>query len=762
MSNQVTNPWYNKFKYLVPLLAIIIVMAIGYHAKYLAFSTDYRAFFGKDNPQLINFEALQNVYGKDDNILFMIEKKNNADIFDKKTLTAVKFLTDESWQMPFSTRVDSISNYQHTESEADDLLVADLVEFPEELNEEKISKVKKVSLNEPLLVNRLVSGDGKVTAVNVTLEMPGKTLTEVPEVVQWSRDLREKFKNKYPDYNIYLTGLTMLNNAFAEASQKDMACLNPIMFALILFLIFFLSRSISGTIATVLVIFLSIISAMGFAGLLRVQLTPVSMTTITVVMTLAVADSIHILVSFREYLNKGITKVEAVAKAMRSNILAVFITSVTTAIGFLSLNFSDAPPYHDYGNMTAFGVMMAFSLSVTLLPALLCILPSKAKLVKEGDMSWVDKIASVVISKRKPIVFASVIGFIIISFGFNKITLNDEFVNYFDESIEFRKDTDVVMEKLTGIYNLSFPLETELEGGVSNPKYIAKLEEFSNWLRDQADVMHVNTLSDIFKRLNKNMHSDNPEYYKIPDNSELAAQYLLLYKMSLPYGLDLNNTLNLDETASKLLATLGNTSSVRLRELEAQANQWLVENAQGVFKAKATSPSVMFSHISERNISSMITGTIVSTLIITFIMILSLKSLRYGLISLIPNLVPVLLTFGTWGYLVGKVDMGVATIAGLTLGIVVDDTVHFMIKYLRGRRELHDSPEQAVHYAFHNVGKALIMTSIILVTGFIVMSFSNFTMNWSMGVMSAMTIVFALLTDLVFLPAFLLSTEKKQ
>ena len=766
-TNELENktPWFDRYKYVIPLVIVILIVTMGSGLSKLAMSTDYRAFFGKDNPQLKNFEELQNVYGKDDNILFVLEPKK-GDLFKAKNLEAIIELTNLSWKMPYSTRVDSLTNFQYTKSEGDDLIVGDLVEEPSSLSEGQLFEIQKLAISEPLLVNRLISKDAGVAAINVTLEMPGLALTEVPEVVAVAREMKQNFILKYPDFNVYITGLTMLNNAFAEASMKDMGSLNPIMFLLIFILIYFLTKSLSGTFAAMTIIVLSIVSAMGFAGYLGVELTPVSMTSVTVIMTLAVADCVHIIITFREYLSTGMSKLSAISHSIQKNLLAVLITSITTCVGFLSLNFSDSPPYHDYGNITAFGVMMAFVLSVTLLPAMLAIFPAKEKALFGDSSSWTEKMAGFVINSKKTILKVSIVVFIIMSFGFTHIILNDQFVNYFDKSIQFRKDTDYVMKKLTGIYTLSFPLESKLDGGISNPRFIKAIDEFSEWLIEHKEVLHVNTISDIFKRLNKNMHSDDISFYKTPENTELAAQYLLLYKMSLPYGLDLDNTVALDENgidrSTKLTATLENTSSAKMRSLEKDANAWIVEHYSEVMQGKATSPAIMFSHISQRNIESMIYGTILSTIFITIVMMFSLRSFKYGLISLIPNLIPVLLTFGFWGYLVQKVDMGVATIAGLTIGIVVDDTVHFMIKYLRARRVDKKSPEDSIRYAFNTVGKALVMTSIILVTGFIVMSTSSFSMNQSLGMMSAITIVFALLTDLLFLPVLLLILDKKE
>ncbi len=743
-------------------LSVLVVFSLALGTQHLAFSTDYRVFFGKDNPQLLDFEKLQNVFSKDDNVMLVVESQD-GEVFSKAHLAVIQSLTEASWQVPFSTRVDSITNFQHTEGSEDELVVRDLVEFPEDMSAEDLAKAKAIALAEPQLRNRLIDPSASVSAINITLELPGKSLDETPDVARFVRDLRDQTLADNPGLKIYLSGMVMLNNAFGEASQVDMAKLNPIMFLVILGLLALLTRSVVGTIGTLLVIIFSTLGAMGIAGMMAIKLTPTSITATTVIMTLAVADCVHIIVSIMQERQKGLVKSAAILTGIKANVLPVFITSLTTAIGFLSLNFSDSPPYHDYGNITAVGVMLAFLLSISFLPAFMALFPLKAKPIKNSKTGTgiYPTLADFIIKNQNLLRWSMIAVVATLATGMSRISLNDQFVEYFSEDVEFRRDTDTIMSKLTGIYNMSYILESQLEGGVSNPKYMQKVEDFANYLRSEPNVVHVNSLSDIYKRLNRNMHNDDDDFYRIPQDQELAAQYLLLYEMSLPYGLDLNSTVDIDKSSSKLIATLTNSTTVELRGLEDRSNAWIRENAAGVIQGKASSPSVMFSHISKRNIDSMISGTVISMILITIIMIASLRSLRYGLISLIPNLVPLVMTFGLWGYLEGLVDMGVATIAGLTIGIVVDDTVHFMIKYLRAKRDQDRSAAEAIHYALANVGPAIVKTSVVLVAGFMVMSFSTFRMNWTMGIMSAATIAFALIVDVLLLPPILTLLDRK-
>ncbi|MDX8412032.1 MAG: MMPL family transporter, partial [Mariprofundaceae bacterium] len=315
-------------------------------------------------------------------------------------------------------------------------------------------------------------------------------------------------------------------------------------------------------------------------------------------------------------------------------------------------------------------------------------------------------------------------------------------------------------ENLTGIYMIEYSLGAGGEGAVSEPAYQERVEAFATWYRQQPGVLHVNTITDVMKRLNKNMHGDDPAYYRIPNERELAAQYLLLYELSLPFGLDLNNQINVAKSATRFTVTMESLTTQQTLALEARAQNWLRTNAPEPMQVNGASPTIMFTYIAKRNIRSMLTGTTVALVLISFVLIFAVRSLRIGLVSLVPNLVPAAMAFGLWGLLVGKVGLATSVVTSISLGIVVDDTVHFLTKYLRARREHGYDATQAVRYAFHTVGTALWVTSAILVAGFMILSFSGFALNGQMGLLTAIALIFALLADFLFLPPLLMSIDR--
>jgi len=740
-------------------LSFAIIAASG--AQNLAFKSDYRVFFGDDNPQLVAYESMQKIYNKSDNVSFVVVPED-GNVFTAKHLQALKELTKQSWQVPYSNRVDSVTNFQYTFAEEYYMIVEDLVMNTANLTSNDLSKIKAIALSEPLLVNKIVSPEGHVSVVNVSVQLPGlDPNTEGPEVATFVRDMKAKFLADNPGTEVHLSGMVIMNNAFTEAALGDSSTLVPLMFLIVVVIIGLLLRTISGTFATVLIIILSIATTMGIAGWLGFYLTGPSSSAPTMILTLAVAGCIHILTSMFYEMRHGSDKKTAILKSLKVNLQPIFLTSITTAIGFLSMNFSDSPPFRDLGNLVALGVMLAFVFSVTIFPALLTILPIKVKKVAENKHNMMSTLADFVIKKRKLLLPLTSVLIIASTVFIPNNELNDNFVEYFDKSVPYRAATDFMQENLSGMTLLEMSVETGVSSGINNPEYLQKLAEFSDWLRNQPETDHVNTITDTLKRLNKNMHADDPAWYKLPTNQEMAAQYLLLYEMSLPYGLDLNNQLNVDKSSAKVVATFENLTSNELIEIEQRINTWFENNA-GQYKVIIASPSLMFAHIGQRSIYSMLIGTTLALLLISVMLGFALKSWRYGAISLLPNLIPAGIAFGIWGLIDGQIGLSLSVVIGMTLGIVVDDTVHFLSKYLHARREKQANPKAAVHYAFGNVGSALWITTLVLVAGFTVLAQSTFSLNADMGLLTAITIFIALVVDFFFLPPLLMLLDKEK
>lgn len=751
----VKHPWWSMF-YATLLLVLLSAGVIN-----LSVSTDFRVFFGKDNPELVAFNTIERTYAKNFNVLFVVSARE-GDLFTEPSLHAIKALTEASWQVPFATRVDSITNFQHTWSQGDELIVQELVDQAKHLSSEQLNWIKQVALTEPLLINRLISEHGNVAGVNVTIEESNPANRKSGDVATFSRQLMREFQLRYPNLEFRLTGMAMMDDAFYSATVGDMQLLIPAMYLLVVLMVGVMLRSLVAILATTAVIAAASASAMGYAGWLGIQLTAPSSLAPTIILTLAVANSMHLLTVFFNHLALKCSKRDAVIASLNLNLKPVVITSLTTAIGFFSMNFSDSPPFHDLGNLVAIGVLAACIFSLTLLPAILLILPVKARRQQGIQHALMLKLGRWVVQHYRFLLLAMIVLVPIVASGIKSIEVDDNFVEYFDQRYQFRLDTDYVQQHLTGLANIEFSIAAEGPGGVNEPFYLHQLERFANWLRKQPGVTHVNTIVDTMKRLNMNMHGNDPRYYRIPEQRNLAAQYLFLYELSLPLGLDLNNQINLDKSASRVTLTLDNLTNKQQLALEASAAQWLTRNTPSYMHTRGASPTIMFANISQRNIQAMFTGTSIALILISVILIFTFGSFRVGLLSLVPNLVPAIMAFGLWGLLVGKVGLAISVVSAVALGIIVDDTVHFLSKYLSARRTQSLSVGDAIIATFVQVGPALLSTSVVLVCGFLAISLSGFSVSADMGLLTAITMILALCADLLFLPPLLIWIERSQ
>ncbi len=753
----------HRHRWTVAISTILLSIGIGYGGSLLWFDSDYHAYFSQSNPQLEAFDNLQATYTKDESVIIAItpEDKN---VFTAENLSALKSMTDQAWNIPYNTRVDGLTNFQHTRAVEDDLYVTDLVEQSEDLSITEVAYIKSVALSDPLLVHKIINPDGSVTAINVTIKLPGESDQELTEVMTAVKEMLSSWTEDYTGFQFHLTGVIPMNNAFFEASTKDSMTLIPAMFGIVILLIGIMTRSFSATFATLIVIICSIFVAAGFGGFTNIGLTPASAIFPTIILTLAVADSIHILITMISQMKSGLNKTEAIKESLKINYIPITITSLTTIIGFLTMNFGDVPPYWDLGNLTAVGMFGAFIFSLSTLPALMHILPFKVKAIDGYDAKATIYERIGIWVSNHPFGTLSGTTLLLIALGFfaSRNILNDEFVKYFNKSMQFRTDADYISENLTGMYNMEYSIKSGESGGISNPEYLENLSKFETWLKNQPEITHVTAFTEVARKVNKSMHGDDPNYYTTPSSREEAAQYLLLYEMSLPFGLDLNNQINVDKSETRVTITTGNLRSQETMNLNSRIEQWLQDNTPDYMHSLGSSTILMFAYLGERQSASITRGNIIAIVLISLILMIVLRNIKLGLLSIIPNVTPIIAGFGIWYFFSGEINVGMIVVFGMTLGIIVDDTVHFLSKYLHAIRELNYNAKESVVYAFRSVGKALFVTTVVLILGFAVLSQSAFLLNSSMAQIAMIVIAAALFIDFLFLPALLIILEGKR
>ena len=764
--------WLTKHRFVLAFASLLLTGLLGAGLKNSYFETGYRIFFADDNPHLVANDFLEDTYTKSDSLSFIVAPRDGT-LFEATTLTAIEELTAEGWQFPYSLRVDSLTNYQHTWADEQGLVVEDLFENTAEMDAEDIARRRDIALSDPVLVDNVVNADGTATIVNITLQFDDhdKNAGERDRaLVERGRDIRDRYEEKYPNLKIYVFGQITINNSFNEMTEHDMTVFTPIMSGVLfiaLWILFTVAGSTFGSsllsaISVMIVITFSTAMGMGSAGWLGFGFNAVNAVAPTIILTIAVADCVHILFGYLNGLRAGKDKEAAIQESLEMNMQPVFLTSLTTAIGFLALNFSDTPPMHSLGTLTSIGIVAAYILALSLLPALATLMPLKPRASISGRSKLMDGFADHVLRHRKGYFWGTLVFTGVSLFGITHNTLNDSTLTYFDETVPYYVSANYYEDNLSGLDTISYSLDSGEEYGINDPEFLQQVDRFVTWAEQQPHVAHVNAYTRVIKRLNRNMHNDDPAWHRIPDSREPAGQYLLLYELSLPYGLDLNTQLNTDKSALRVDIRVRKQKPHEVVAMEARFSDWLANNTPDIKASPGASVSIMFAHMGQRNIDSMLIGNVIALVLITFVLIIALKSLRYGLISILPNALPALVTVGLWGYVNGEVNLAVALIFVITLGIVVDDTVHFISKYLRARRHLALSPDEAVRYAFANVGNALLITSVVLAAGFMVLAQSHFQVNAIMGLLVAITIGVALVFDFVFLPPLLERVDRSK
>ena len=720
---------------------------------------DARLLLGKENPELVALNALEDTYAATNSVLIAVSPREGS-VFTRRTLGAIEELTEAAWKTPHSSRVDSLTNYSHTRADGDDLVVEPLVDGAEALNDGDLGRIRDIALSEPELIGRLVSHDGRVGALAISFVRAEDQSAVVAEVPDYLNAVLDEARARYPDLGYYLTGDIILNRTTAAAMEEGVQSTLPIAFLLVIVGTALLLRSLFGVVAIVLVMVFSILTTVGSAGWAGMVFSPLTSGVPVVVMVLTVAHSIHIITAVLLGMGRGLDRRAAIAESLRSNAWPVFLTSATTIIGFLSLNSSDSPPVKVLGNLSAFGMLCVYIYSMTLLPAMLAILPLRSRALRSGQAPFFERFGAFVVERRKVLLWTGLVLTIAVVAGIPRNEFSDDWTKAFDERYEFRRDTDFVIDNLTGLNTLEYSLNAGQPDGITEPEYLRKVEAFAEWARQQPEVTHVRAFSDTMKRLNRNMHGDDPAYFRLPDDAALASQYLLLYELSIPFGADLNDRIDIAKSSTRMTVTVDDIPARYMRELDARARSWIDANVPGL-TAGASGLGMVFSYLTQRNLENILRGTIIGMTLISLLLIWVFKSVRLGLISLVPNFIPPALGFGLWGYTIGQVTLAATITTIIAFGIIVDDTIHFMTKYLKGRRDGMDGGS-SVGYAFRTTGHALFTTSVVIAAGFIVFTFSGYEGVWVLGLMVTMMVVLGIIVDFLLLPPLLLALDRRK
>jgi uncharacterized protein len=741
------------------------------------FDADYRVWFDENNEQLIAYDELQKTFAKEENLIIVIKAKNN-EIFTEENLKSIKELTELSWTVPYVNRVDGLSNFIYTYVEDDDLLVEPFLDQVP-TSKEAIQAKKELALNDPIITKYLLSKKSDMTQIQLIVNIPKNFSEGYGDVKAAVVQHIENALKKNSNLEIKIGGTVVLNNAFLEFAVKDIKEQMPFMFIFIVLVLLFSLRSITATISPLILLVTSVIFPIAlFVGVFNFSMTNATTNTVQILLAVAIADSVHILAVFYKYLRIGMNKFDAITETLDKTFIPCMLTSVTTAIGFYSMLLIDMPPFQDLGLFAGTGALYAFYSSAFTLPAVLSLLPFKKREVNKEAFDIVEnkgyeKFVNFIDQHQKAIRIFTLVTAIVSIYLIFQINVDNNPVNYFDEESEFRQATEYIDQNIIGVNLVEFSFDSGEDNGIYDPDFMKKLEDFQKYIEahPEFDITYVSALPDIVKRINKTMNGDKDEFYTIPqkehklgsgeivDGKKLIAQYMLLYQMSLPQGMELTNQIDINNRYTRVVAFMKTGSSWRHVENFEKIEKWINETMPET-GAKVVGVPAMFGYLMKMAIPSVLLSLLTSFFFITLSIMVTFKSFRIGLYSMIPNMWPMVIIFGTLGLLQTEVNLSVAIVGMITLGIVVDDSIHFLSKYFTGRRKGYNQHE-SVLYALRQVGQALIYTSLILVAGFGAMIMSDFAVNSDMAKYCTSIIALALFADFILLPAVLFKFDTK-
>ena len=715
----------------------------------------YRIWFAEDSKILTDYDNFRSTFGNDDALVITFQDKNG--IFTKKALQSIDNITQALWKMKYIARVDSITNYQYVHGnpdEPDDIVVEDFIKHIQDATPTYLANRKNIAVNDPLVVDGFISRDGTTTMISARLtpkvnDNSDKSLEIMKLVHEILAPEIERTGYKY-----WLNGGPALNHAFVTIGMADMVFIPIILIASILLLLL-LFRRISGALIPIGVVIFTFLTVLAIQVLLGYKLNNFTINLPVFIVAIGIADAVHIYSIWLLHRKEGHENIIAVQQSLTKNFLPIFLTSLTTTIGFATLTISEVIPVFTLGVATASGAVLAFILSVVWMPSVLLILkkefkPSKVKRVEEKKPLQYGKF---IVKHDKKIAIITTLIFSIIAIGLTKIKVDSNTIRYFDKDVEIRQSTEFMMKNLTGPMAYEIVIDSKEERGIKEPTFLKTVELFyKDFQKSFPDARHLNSLMDTIKRFNKVVNNSD----EIPNNKNLIAQYLLLYSLSLPQGMEINDKLDIKEQKLRVTARMNIVDTSKDLEMINYVSAWW-ENTP--YTASVQGQTAMFAYMQKDVTNTLIYSLSLAILLVSLVMLLIFKRFKILWVFILPNILPVILVIGLMGWMGITVDIGVAIAGAIIIGVAVDDTIHFLVKYFEARKQglsIEETFDEVLRYA----GKAILFTTIILSISFSLFAFSTFTPNQNFGVVTAFALVVALVIDLLLLPALLSITDK--
>ncbi|WP_324172545.1 efflux RND transporter permease subunit [Sulfurimonas sp.] len=745
---------------LVPLMIIALFVA---NIKNAGMETDFDIWFDKDSKVMKNFKHFKSTFGSDDRLLLAMRSEDG--IFNKKTLKSIQSITDELWQTKYIARVDSITNFQyaHVSSEdPDEIIVEDFLDDIDNISDADLKIKEKIARTDTQTKNLLISADGK-SAVIIARMVYSQGIEPKSYIALYNKAniLIDKYKLDGVEY--HNIGVPAGTNAFVKAITSNVKTFLPMILLVIIVLLAVIFRSILSVLLPLGVVILTVLFIAGLTFGLGYKLNTITTMFPIFIIAIGIADSIHIFWVWKHKRQEGMNNQDSILFSIEKNFFPAFITSLTTFVGFLSLGISKIVPLQAFGLTLASGALMAFILSVTLLPALLSIINPNIKVQKKKTdnlENFIKKYTQFISRNDKTIIiiFLLIIGIIFI--GFKDVVIDTDFMKQFSKETQIRKSADFVEKNIGGTLSIEIIIDSKEPSGVNKPDLMQDVENFNEEFKAEFPrVRHMGSLTQVVKKYHKLMNGDKEEFYKIPDSKELISQYMLLYALSLPQGMGINDMMDVNSRYLRVTAMINIASELEKLEMYKWTQNWWTTHSN--YTATIEGLPMISGHMRTELTDTLIKSISLALVLVTLIFWFTFKSKFFMIVSTIPNVAPLFIAIGITGWLGVNVDLGMAIVFVIIIGIAIDDTVHFLSKYKSAQekgKNVTDSIEESLLLG----GNAIVITTIILVLGFGTFLFSDFSMYYNFGLMSSIALSFAMILDVLLLPAILIYLDKRK
>jgi hypothetical protein len=740
-----------KYKIHLMLLITVIVALLSISLKDLAFEGSYRIWFDKDSKIIKDYDQFRSTFSGDDTFIVAFEDKNG--IFTEKAVNTILELTQEFKMLDGVRKVDSLTNYQYISSEDDDVMVEDFLFDTKNLEEKK-----SLALKDKLILHQLINKDATATLIAIKL---ASSVGADEEVNIYVMNALQKSVENYEaktGYRFYISGGSAITASLVTIAKHDALLLIPLAVVIVVLLLLFLFRDPVGVIVPSVVIVFTFLVVLSMQFILGHKLNNFTVNIPSFIAAIAIADSMHLFLAWVYYRAKDITNKEAVYLALKNNILPIAMTSITTAIGFATLSVSAIEPIATLGVAITSGALIAFLLSISFAPAILLLLSDSYKIKPIKFLNLLDTkgFGAFIVRHDKQIVVAFTVVILVVGYGLNYLKVDSNSIKYFDKETTVRSGSDFIEDKITGSMIYEIILDSKVKEGAKNPDFLKKIVVFEKELKEKySNVTFTTSLKDIVERMQVVLNPEAKE--ALPNSQNMVAQYLLLYSMSLPQGMELND--KIDTTEQFLRLSINSTIQDTSKDLAMidWIEMWWKNNSS--YSATVQGQTSIFAYMQHSVMDTLLLSISATLILVVFAMFFIFKNIKMLWIFILPNVAPILLVGGVMGYAGISIDIGVAISASVILGIAVDDTIHFFSKYFDAIKTM--SFEDSIDYVISHSGNAMILTTLILSFTFAIFGVSSFVPNINFSIVTVVALNMALLLDLILLPALLSLFYKK-